>query len=348
MSTSLLWFSRPSWGNYLSPSSLLASTAMLSASRVSCNKIVLLPECCIGQSQRSSGVGIHSCMGYPVIANRPFFRVGNEDASWFCLSCLSWLLDVEEVNRVDVVHKTLQTLPEENYQVLHLLTAFLVQVSCSKGGQSYSSSLASALHQLFNYLLPLFLWDKMNLKLGNCLPLFYVLDTQRSRMIMMNYLSTIASHNAEKCRWALSLCGLYQRDWKLLRVQAQLQNIWVEDKNTRGISDPPYRTSCCQESHCKAILARGKIMFWMVIWTVDVPSDSVLGPIVDISWCLSYSSKEQDTAPHLLSASLRCLLAFSFSPPICPSEFVISGFGEGRGQLLCCSVGVTMVSFLPT
>ncbi|NXT88385.1 RHG01 protein, partial [Anhinga rufa] len=36
---------------------------------------------------------------------------------------------VEEVNRVDVVRKTLQTLPEENYQVLHLLTAFLVQVS---------------------------------------------------------------------------------------------------------------------------------------------------------------------------------------------------------------------------
>ncbi|KAM6074543.1 rho GTPase-activating protein 1 isoform 2-T2 [Chlamydotis macqueenii] len=37
--------------------------------------------------------------------------------------------NVEEVNRVDVVRKTLQTLPEENYQVLHLLTAFLVQVS---------------------------------------------------------------------------------------------------------------------------------------------------------------------------------------------------------------------------
>ncbi|XP_064368750.1 rho GTPase-activating protein 1 isoform X2 [Dromaius novaehollandiae] len=36
---------------------------------------------------------------------------------------------VEEVNRVDVVRKTLQTLPEENYQVLCLLTAFLVQVS---------------------------------------------------------------------------------------------------------------------------------------------------------------------------------------------------------------------------
>ncbi|NXU81218.1 RHG01 protein, partial [Oreotrochilus melanogaster] len=42
---------------------------------------------------------------------------------------------VEEVNRVDVVRKTLQTLPEENYQVLHLLTAFLVQVSCSRDGQ---------------------------------------------------------------------------------------------------------------------------------------------------------------------------------------------------------------------
>jgi len=64
---------------------------------------------------------------------------------------------VEEVNRVEVVRKTLQTLPEENYQVLHVLTAFLVQVSCSKGGQSYSSSIAGALHQLFDCLLPLFL-----------------------------------------------------------------------------------------------------------------------------------------------------------------------------------------------
>ncbi|XP_051647641.1 rho GTPase-activating protein 1 isoform X1 [Manacus candei] len=36
---------------------------------------------------------------------------------------------VEEVNRVDVVRRTLQTLPEENYQVLRLLIAFLVQVS---------------------------------------------------------------------------------------------------------------------------------------------------------------------------------------------------------------------------
>uniref|UniRef100_U3J4F5 Rho GTPase activating protein 1 n=1 Tax=Anas platyrhynchos platyrhynchos TaxID=8840 RepID=U3J4F5_ANAPP len=36
---------------------------------------------------------------------------------------------VEEENRVDIVRKTLQSLPEENYEVLHLLTAFLVQVS---------------------------------------------------------------------------------------------------------------------------------------------------------------------------------------------------------------------------
>lgn len=56
---------------------------------------------------------------------------------------------------MDVVRKTLQTLPEENYEVLRLLTAFLVQVSCSEGGQSYSSSVASALHQLFDCLLPL-------------------------------------------------------------------------------------------------------------------------------------------------------------------------------------------------
>lgn len=35
------------------------------------------------------------------------------------------------MKRVDVVRKTLQDLPEENYQVLCLLTAFLVQVSTS-------------------------------------------------------------------------------------------------------------------------------------------------------------------------------------------------------------------------
>lgn len=44
---------------------------------------------------------------------------------------VSWFLGVEEVKRVDVVRKTLQDLPEENYQVLRLLTAFLVQVSTS-------------------------------------------------------------------------------------------------------------------------------------------------------------------------------------------------------------------------
>lgn len=57
---------------------------------------------------------------------------------------------------MNVVRKALQTLPEENYEVLRLLTAFLVQVSCSKRGQSYSSSVASALHQLFDSLLPFF------------------------------------------------------------------------------------------------------------------------------------------------------------------------------------------------
>lgn len=41
------------------------------------------------------------------------------------------LSDVEESNRIDVVCKTLQTLPEENYQVLCLLMAFLAEVSCS-------------------------------------------------------------------------------------------------------------------------------------------------------------------------------------------------------------------------
>ncbi|NXY46433.1 RHG01 protein, partial [Ceuthmochares aereus] len=39
---------------------------------------------------------------------------------------------VEEGNRVDVFRKVLQTLPEENYEVLRLLTAFLVQVSAHR------------------------------------------------------------------------------------------------------------------------------------------------------------------------------------------------------------------------
>ncbi|XP_032630961.1 rho GTPase-activating protein 1 isoform X2 [Chelonoidis abingdonii] len=38
-------------------------------------------------------------------------------------------MDVEESNRVDVVRKTLQTLPEENYQVLRFLMAYLAEVS---------------------------------------------------------------------------------------------------------------------------------------------------------------------------------------------------------------------------
>uniref|UniRef100_G1KCD0 Rho GTPase activating protein 1 n=1 Tax=Anolis carolinensis TaxID=28377 RepID=G1KCD0_ANOCA len=38
---------------------------------------------------------------------------------------------VEEEKRVDVVRKTLQTLPEENYQVLSVLVTFLVQVSAN-------------------------------------------------------------------------------------------------------------------------------------------------------------------------------------------------------------------------
>lgn len=35
-------------------------------------------------------------------------------------------------------------------------------------------------------------------------------------------------------------------------------------------------------------------------------------------------------------------------PSSLPGESASSGFGEGGGQLLCRSVGFTMVSFLPT
>lgn len=78
----------------------------------------------------------------------------DENFLWACLSHLSCILGVEEENRVDVVRKTLQSLPEENYEVLHLLTAFLVQVSCSEIWKLSSSSVAYALHQLFACLLP--------------------------------------------------------------------------------------------------------------------------------------------------------------------------------------------------
>ena len=151
---------------------------------------VLLPECCTGQGQRHLGGGVGGCsptwdtMWLQTGLSSGW--VGAEGSSWTCLSCLPWFLGVEEVNRVEVVRKTLQTLPEENYQVLHVLTAFLVQVSCSKGGQSYSSSIAGALHQLFDCLLPLFLWEDMSLELGNSLSVPYVLVKQRSRTITMN------------------------------------------------------------------------------------------------------------------------------------------------------------------
>lgn len=78
----------------------------------------------------------------------------DENFSWARLSHLSCILGVEEENRVDIVRKTLQSLPEENYEVLHLLTAFLVQVSCSEIWKLSSSSIAYALHQLFACLLP--------------------------------------------------------------------------------------------------------------------------------------------------------------------------------------------------
>lgn len=38
-------------------------------------------------------------------------------------------LDLDDDQRVEVTQQVLQTLPEENYRVLHFLTAFLVQVS---------------------------------------------------------------------------------------------------------------------------------------------------------------------------------------------------------------------------
>lgn len=46
-------------------------------------------------------------------------------------SPMTWaqlLTDIDESQRVEVTQQALQTLPEENYQVLRFLTAFLVQV----------------------------------------------------------------------------------------------------------------------------------------------------------------------------------------------------------------------------
>lgn len=75
---------------------------------------------------KGKDVLVGTCMGYFVSANRAFIRMGAED----CPVSLDFL-GVEEVKRVDVVRKTLQDLPEENYHVLRVLTAFLVQVSTS-------------------------------------------------------------------------------------------------------------------------------------------------------------------------------------------------------------------------
>uniref|UniRef100_A0A8C4U0H1 Rho GTPase activating protein 1 n=1 Tax=Falco tinnunculus TaxID=100819 RepID=A0A8C4U0H1_FALTI len=63
----------------------------------------------------------------PAVILKTFLRELPEPLLTFGL--YSHVVSVEEVNRVDVVRKTLQTLPEENYEVLRLLTAFLVQVS---------------------------------------------------------------------------------------------------------------------------------------------------------------------------------------------------------------------------
>lgn len=66
----------------------------------------------------------------PAVILKTFLRELPEPLLTFGLySHIVSFQSVEEVNRVDVVRKTLQNLPEENYHVLRLLTAFLVQVS---------------------------------------------------------------------------------------------------------------------------------------------------------------------------------------------------------------------------
>ncbi|XP_050811380.1 rho GTPase-activating protein 1 isoform X2 [Gopherus flavomarginatus] len=63
-------------------------------------------------------------------------------------------MDVEESNRVDVVRKTLQTLPEENYQVLRFLMAYLAEVS------TYSDVNKMTNTNLAVVFGPNLLWDK--------------------------------------------------------------------------------------------------------------------------------------------------------------------------------------------
>uniref|UniRef100_A0A8C3HFK1 Rho GTPase activating protein 1 n=1 Tax=Chrysemys picta bellii TaxID=8478 RepID=A0A8C3HFK1_CHRPI len=62
--------------------------------------------------------------------------------------------NVEESNRVDVVRKTLQTLPEENYQVLCFLMAFLAEVSAHSDVNKMTNT---NLAVVFG---PNLLWDK--------------------------------------------------------------------------------------------------------------------------------------------------------------------------------------------
>ncbi|KAG6937992.1 Rho GTPase activating protein 1, partial [Chelydra serpentina] len=62
--------------------------------------------------------------------------------------------NVEESNRVDIVRKTLQTLPEENYQVLCFLMAYLAEVSAHSDVNKMTNT---NLAVVFG---PNLLWDK--------------------------------------------------------------------------------------------------------------------------------------------------------------------------------------------
>lgn len=101
---------------------------------------------------------------------------------------------------------------------------------------------------------------------------------------------------------------------------------------------------CCRR---KVILARRKIIlvsndlerYWLTVLLVLLHCDLVAEPWWDVrsgkmlllaSWILQVVCVSPS---HLLAVSLELV----FHPPsICSGKSVSSGFGKGRGQLLCC------------
>uniref|UniRef100_A0A7M4FZU5 Rho GTPase activating protein 1 n=1 Tax=Crocodylus porosus TaxID=8502 RepID=A0A7M4FZU5_CROPO len=135
------------------------------------------------QQKYNMGMPVHfeqyEAFHLPAVILKTFLRELPEPLLTFNLySHVVNFQNVEETNRVDTVRKILQMLPEENYQVLHLLTAFLVQVSAQSDMNKMTNT---NLAVVFG---PNLLWDKdvaITLKAINPINTFtkFLLDHQR-------------------------------------------------------------------------------------------------------------------------------------------------------------------------